>query len=76
MTQNDITLAHLIKHGSLTPLQAMGVYGIHRLPARIYELKQAGHDIRKTTRTDGRGRQYAEYRLYHEPAFHGDTYVA
>ena len=63
MAQKHTVLQHLRNNNHLAPLQAMGVYGIHRLPARILELKQDGHDIHKVTRTDGRGRQYAEYRL-------------
>lgn len=67
MAQKHTVLKHLRNNSHLTPLQAMGVYGIHRLPARILELKQDGHDIHKITRTDGRGRQYAEYRLVINP---------
>ena len=63
MAQRDTVLHHLRHNPELTPLQAMGVYGIHRLPARIYELKQEGYNIAKTTQRDGMGRNYASYSL-------------
>lgn len=64
MKQVDVVLKHLNKNTHLTPLEAMGVYGIHRLPARVHELKQMGYDIRSHTHVDGMGRHYASYTLH------------
>ena len=45
MTQRDIILWHLQNVGTLTRAQAMSLYGIIELPARIVELKRIGHNI-------------------------------
>jgi len=33
------------------------------LAARIFELRESGHEITKVIKDDGRGRTYAEYSL-------------
>ncbi len=43
--QNKRILKHLKKGLSITPLSALRLFGCMRLAARIYELRQAGHDI-------------------------------
>lgn len=45
LTQRDIILWHLENMGPLTRAQAMSVYGIVELPARIVELKKLGYKI-------------------------------
>lgn len=45
MTQKEIVLWHLRNVGTLTRAEAMAVYGIVELPARIVELKRLGHRI-------------------------------
>lgn len=45
ITQRDIILWHLQNIGTLTRAQAMSLYGIIELPARIVELKRLGHNI-------------------------------
>jgi len=45
-SQNALVLKHLKSGKSLTPLTALSQYGIMRLAARIYDLRQQGHDIR------------------------------
>jgi pyruvate-formate lyase-activating enzyme len=45
MTQNDMILNHLRTNGSITPLQALDLYGIMRLGARIYDLRRQGEQI-------------------------------
>lgn len=45
--QNDLLLRAL-RHGPLTGLQILDQLGIARAAARVYELRQAGHDIRST----------------------------
>ena len=38
-------LKHLKKHKSIMPLQALNLYGIYRLSARIFNLKEDGYNI-------------------------------
>lgn len=44
-SQKDLILAHIEKHGSITPLEAQRLYGCMRLGARIYDLRRDGYDI-------------------------------
>lgn len=62
-SQNDKILSHLKAGRSISPLEAMGVFGVYRLAARIFELRQDGHEIVKKIKDDGQGRTYAEYSL-------------
>ena len=57
MTQNERILALLREHPEgITPLQALEVVGSFRLAARIWELRDAGYDIRtETVVLPGRG---------------------
>ena len=43
MTQCDTILKHLLEIGPITALVADRRYGIMRLAARIWDLKEAGH---------------------------------
>ena len=47
MTQSERVLRHLEERGGLTQREASDAYGIERLGARIYELRQAGYPIVK-----------------------------
>jgi hypothetical protein len=62
-SQNDKIIKHLKMGKTISPLEAMGVLGVYRLAARIFELRQDGHNIVKTIKDDGQGRTYAEYYL-------------
>ena len=62
-SQNARILKHLKLGKTISPLEAMGVFGVYRLAARIFELRQDGHEIVKTIKDDGQGRTYAEYSL-------------
>lgn len=64
-TQTNIVRDHLRKHGSITQLEALGVYKITRLAARIEELRDRGLTIRTDMRTDETGARYARYCLSH-----------
>lgn len=44
-TQRQIVLAHLQTQGSLTTLHARGELHIMSIAARIFELKERGHNI-------------------------------
>ena len=45
MSQNELVLNHLKEYGSLTSLEAMNLYGISRLAARISDLRARGINI-------------------------------
>ena len=67
MTQSQVILEHLKKHGSITQKEAIDNYGIMRLGARIWDLKRQGHVI-FTERETGMNRYgektaYARYRM-------------
>ena len=66
-TQCERILRHLTDYGTITPLEAMGEYGIMRLASRITDLKKQGYAI-KTTFGKGRNRygertHFAVYQL-------------
>lgn len=67
MTQNDRILKYMRDFGSISPVEAMQDLGCMRLGARIFELKQAGHAIRREMETGknryGETTSYARYRL-------------
>ena len=54
-------LDYLATGKEITPLQALDRWGIYRLGARIFDLRQQGHDIRSRL-VVGRKR-FAAYRL-------------
>lgn len=70
MTQTEKVLRHMKRFGSITPLEAMEEYGIMRLGARIWDLKQAGHLIQtedvKGWNRFGEPTRYAKYSLIRE----------
>lgn len=45
MTQCEMIAEHLQEHGSITPKEALDLYGIMRLGARIWDLKHGGMRI-------------------------------
>lgn len=57
-TQTAQVLAYILKHGSITPMEALTEYGCMRLAARIKNLRDEGHPI-KTDESKG----YATYSL-------------
>jgi hypothetical protein len=61
--QNSLVMEHLIARGSITPRTALDQYGCFRLAARIYDLRQAGHDIITTRIRNSEGNPYAQYVL-------------
>ena len=46
MLQTDMVLTYLLDYGSITPKEAESHFGIMRLAAVIYKLKQDGAKIR------------------------------
>lgn len=55
-------LAWLKEGRTVTPMDALRMWGCFRLGARVYDLRRAGHRIVSETRTCGRKR-FAEYRM-------------
>jgi helix-turn-helix protein len=62
-SQNVRILAHL-KKATLTPLEALKLYGCFRLGARVYDLKKDGHNIRSRL-VETNGKRVAQYVLIH-----------
>lgn len=67
MSQNELVLEHLKEIGHITSLEAMNLYGITRLAARISDLRREGHHIIASTvevpTRAGRTARVARYRL-------------
>ena len=67
MTQTQMILNHLKSFGSITPRDALELYGCMRLGARIYDLRKAGHSISKSNETKpnrfGEMTTYARYKI-------------
>ena len=49
MTQEERVLRHLQDFGSITSWEAITEYGITRISARIYTLRQQGYNIESET---------------------------
>lgn len=64
-------LQHLKSHGSLTSMEAFDKYGITRLAAVIFDLREMGHDIR-TLDMEGQNR-YGEATRYAKYVMRGDN---
>ena len=63
-TQSKQILDYMQRGNSITPLEALNLFGCMRLGARIYDLSQAGHIIHREMVHDQRtGKKYASYRL-------------
>lgn len=59
---------HLLGGNSITQLEAIGLYSLFRLAARVHELKKKGWNIITREKRDLNGSVYAEYYLG-EPQF-------
>lgn len=62
MTQRAEILDYLKTGRSLTPLEALDLFGCLRLGARIWDLKREGHNIVAET-LDLKGKHVARYTL-------------
>lgn len=69
-TQTNQVLRHLRTRGALTQREAMNLYGIMRLGARVYDLRCRGYnivrDMERSVNRYGRPVRYAVYRLKEE----------
>jgi hypothetical protein len=54
--------SHFASGKSLTPLQALGVFGAYRLADVVLKMRQKNRPVITTLRTDANGKTYAEYR--------------
>lgn len=64
MTQNEMIKKHLGEGRSLTPIDALNLYGCFRLATRIFELKKQGMNIRtEMVENPETGKRYARYFL-------------
>jgi hypothetical protein len=63
MSQKDQIFNHLKRHGHITPLEALNLYGCFRLAARVNDLRDEGHAI-ETDMIERNGKKLARYR-YH-----------
>jgi len=61
-TQSARILDFMASGKPVNPMVALRRFGCFRLGARIYDLKQDGHEI-KSERVTRRGKTFAEYRL-------------
>ena len=72
MTQTNQILDHLKAHRTITPLDALRLYGCMRLGARIWDLRRLGFKIRSEIVTDvnknGEPVRFAQYTLEDEAA--------
>ena len=51
MTQNTRLLSYLKLNGTIDPLESWEQLGIYRLGARIFDLKNQGHNIQTENKT-------------------------
>lgn len=61
-TQCELIMGHLRAGYSITPLEALALFGCFRLAARIKDLREAGHNIRSDEVEQG-GKTFARYSL-------------
>lgn len=64
-SQDMIVLHHMTKYKTITSMQAFEEYGITRLSAKIYNLREAGHRIgmvwEETINRYGKPVRYGKY---------------
>ena len=61
-TQREGILCHLKKYKSITPMEALDLFGSFRLADQIFKLKKAGHLIKTELVHLSDGRRYAKYK--------------
>jgi hypothetical protein len=61
-SQNDRILSYLSGGRSITPLEALRLFGCFRLGARIYDIQKDGHTIKRAMVEKG-GKRFAQYWL-------------
>lgn len=61
-SQNKQILEYLKQGNSITPIEALNLFGSFRLGSRIFDLKEKGYKIDTELVKDGR-KKYAKYTL-------------
>jgi hypothetical protein len=61
-SQTNLILSHLKKGRTITPLQALNLFGCFRLGARCWDLRELGYNIKTTIMKSGK-KHFAEYKL-------------
>jgi hypothetical protein len=61
-SQNQLIRQHLESGKSITPLEALSMYGCLRLGARIYDLRQDGLPVKTEIKRNGK-KWFAKYSL-------------
>jgi hypothetical protein len=62
-SQSELILRYLQAGNKLTPLDALRLFGCLRLGARIWDLRQGGHQIAMKIVETASGKHVAEYHL-------------
>lgn len=60
-SQRELVLEHLMRVGSITPMEALSEYGCFRLASVIWDLREAGYPI--DTNYPDEGKRYAIYTM-------------
>ena len=60
-TQEDKILQYLQSGKSITPIEALNLFGCFRLGARCYDLKKKGYDIKSTLVRGESGKHFSKY---------------
>jgi len=63
VSQKQMIANHLRNRRSISALEALSLYRINRLAARVEELRRDGVDIETVMKTDLTGKRYARYRI-------------
>jgi len=63
MSHNAAILSHLKSGRTITPLDALKLYGCMRLAARVHDLRMQGNDIVGRKKALKNGKKVAEYIL-------------
>lgn len=66
MSHEDLILAHLKSGKTITPLEALNLFGCFRLSGRILELRQAGYNI-ETEMIEENKKRFARYFIPKKP---------
>lgn len=64
-SQASKILEHLKQGNTITPMEALNLFGCFRLGARIWDLKDEGYNI-VTETEENEGKRYAKYKLITE----------
>jgi len=62
MSQCNEILKHLEDGKSITPIDALSLFGVFRLAARIADLRKQGHEI-ETGTLKNNGKEFANYSM-------------